>query len=78
MTALNLNDIRELLSDEIEKLRSGQTTPASLNAVSNATGKLLGTVKLEMEFYKLTGKPLPAIPMLSVDYGKPAEGKGAA
>lgn len=67
MASLNLNDIREVLSAEIAKLQSGETTAANLNALSNATGKLLGTVKLEMEFYKLTGKPMPAIPMLAVN-----------
>lgn len=65
MAALNLNDIREMLSAEIGKLQGGETTAANLNAITNATGKLLGTVKLEMEFYKLVGKPLPDIPMLT-------------
>lgn len=68
MATLNLNDIREVLSAEIGRLQAGETTAASLNALSNATGKLLNTVKLEMEFYKLTGKPVPAIPMLAVNY----------
>lgn len=63
MASLNLNDIRNLLSEEIGRLQAGTTTAAGLNAITNATGKILSTVKLEMEFYKLTGKPLPSLPM---------------
>lgn len=51
-----LNDLRCILSDEIEKLRTGSTTPANVNAVSNASGKILSTVKLELEVMKLLGK----------------------
>lgn len=53
---LDINGLREILSDEIEKLRNGETTPANVNAVTNATGKILSTVKLEMEYHKLLGK----------------------
>jgi len=34
----------------------GKTTPANVNAITNATGKILSTVKLEMEYAKLLGK----------------------
>lgn len=45
------------------KIREGNTTAASVNAISNATGKILSTVKLEMEYYRLIGKT-PNIPLL--------------
>ena len=51
-----INDLRDILADEIDKLRKGDTTAASVNAVTNATGKILSTVKLEMEYNKLLGK----------------------
>lgn len=60
---LNLNDLRAILSDEIVKIRAGESTPATVNAVTNASGKILSTVKLEMEYFKLIGKT-PNIPML--------------
>lgn len=62
--AFGLDDIRIVLSDEIQKIQSGQTNAATVNAISNATGKILSTYKLQMEYYRLTGKPLPDLPML--------------
>lgn len=55
-TPFTLNDLRSVLSDEIKKLRSNNTTAASVNAVSNATGKILSTYKLELEVAKLLGR----------------------
>lgn len=64
--SMSLNDIRAVLTDEIKKIREGTTTAANVNAISNATGKILSTVKLEMEYYKLIGKT-PHIPLLLGD-----------
>lgn len=61
---LTLDELRQVLSDEIRKIQTGQTTAASVNAISNATGKILSSVKLQMEYYRLTGKPLPDMPLL--------------
>ena len=52
---MNVNTIREILADEIERLRNDQRTPAAVNAVTNAVGKILGTVKMEMEYAKMLG-----------------------
>jgi len=51
-----INDLRDILADEIRKLREGTTTAVAVNAVTNATGKILSTVKLEMEYNKLICK----------------------
>lgn len=56
MAKLNIDDIREILADEIINLRKGKTTAAKVNAVTNATGKILQTVKLEMEYCKMVGE----------------------
>lgn len=45
----SLNELRGILSDEITK-------PAGVNAVSNASGKILSTYKLELEVAKILGK----------------------
>jgi hypothetical protein len=63
--AFTLDEIRLILSEEIRKIQDGSTTAANVNAISNATGKILSSVKLQMEYYRLTGKPLPPIPMLT-------------
>jgi len=52
----NLNDLRTILCEEIDKLREGKTTPASINAITNATGKVFSSIKLQMEYAKLVGK----------------------
>ena len=52
----NINDLREILSEEITKLREGKTTPATINAITNATGKIFSSIKLQMEYAKLLGE----------------------
>lgn len=41
---------------EIHRLRNNETTAAGVNAISNATGKILSTYKLELEISKLVGR----------------------
>lgn len=59
----DVNDLRDVLMDDIRRLRAGETTAANVNAVCNAVGKVLSTVKLQMEYAKLTGRT-PEIPLL--------------
>ncbi len=56
MQTKSLDDLRTILSEEIDKVRTGQTSAANVNAVTNATGKILSSIKLEMEYHKLLGK----------------------
>lgn len=51
-----VNDLRIILAEEITKIRAGETTAANVNAIVNATGKILTTVKMEIEYSKLIGK----------------------
>lgn len=55
-SVMTMNELRGVLSDEIRKIRSGDTTPANVNAISNASGKILSSIKLELEVMKLLGK----------------------
>lgn len=50
----NMNDVRAMLADQIQALREKTSTPAEGNAIANLTGKILSTIKLEMEYAKLT------------------------
>ncbi len=54
---MDFDQLRVILSDEIQKLRDGETNAAAVNAISNASGKYLSSVKLELEIYKMIGKP---------------------
>jgi hypothetical protein len=63
-TALpNVNEIQSTLWEQVQSLRTGKTTPANANAVSNAIGKMFTGVKLQMEYYRMTGET-PRIPFL--------------
>ena len=59
-----LDDIRALLSDEIDRLRSGESTPAQSGAVTNAAGKILSSISLEMKYLHMAGRKVN-IPMLN-------------
>lgn len=61
----NINEIREVIWGTIQDVKKGLTTAGQANAVTNATGKYLSTVKLEMEYCKLTRKQ----PDLTVMFG---------
>lgn len=62
---LSITGLRNVLWEEIKKVRAGETSPANVNAITNATGKILSTVKLQMEFAKITGQ-VPNIEMLQI------------
>lgn len=51
-----MHNIREILSEEMDSIRAKTTTAANVNAICNATGKFLSTIKLEMEYAKMIGK----------------------
>jgi hypothetical protein len=55
MQAKSLNDLRNILSEEIEKIRDNKTTAVNANAITNAAGKILSTIKLELEYCKRIG-----------------------
>ncbi len=59
----NINDIREDLMGDVIRLRAGETSAANVNAICNAYGKILQTVKMQMEYARLTGQT-PEIPLL--------------
>lgn len=59
----SLDELRVVLSDSIRDLRTSEASAANVNAISNATGKILSSVKLQMEYYRLIGKT-PDIPIL--------------
>jgi hypothetical protein len=58
---LNLNEVRDALSKTIIQLQAGTTTPNVANAISKATGKLLVSIKLEIDYHRLFGTKVPAM-----------------
>lgn len=57
------NDLLDVLGENIQRLRAGESTPAVANAIVNSSGAMLRIVKLQMDYAKMTGKT-PEIPML--------------
>ncbi len=64
LTQMTTDEMRTILSDEVRRIRTDETTPAAANAVSNAVGKILSSVRLEMEYARLVGRK-PFIEMLA-------------
>ena len=56
-----MDEIRTILSMEIDKLRDGDTSAAAVNAISNATGKFLSSIKLELEVHRVLGGKAPDV-----------------
>lgn len=58
-----LAELQEILSEQIDRVTRDETTPAKVNAVVNATGTILRTVKMQMDYHKQIGRT-PVIPLL--------------
>jgi hypothetical protein len=63
---LSIHSIRSILWDEIHSLRTGETSAANVSAITNATGKILSTVALQMKYAQLTGQK-PDIELLRLE-----------
>ena len=59
----NVKEIQVVLWEQVNAIREGKTTAANANAISNSIGKMFTGVKLQMEYYRLTGAT-PVIPFL--------------
>lgn len=64
--ALNISELREVLSESIMGIRGKTITPGEANAITNAAGKILSTVRLELEYCKLTNTK-PKIELLEAN-----------
>jgi len=51
----NVEELRSFLADELERVSGGETTPAAANASANLAGKILSSVKMELEYNKMVG-----------------------
>jgi len=55
MAITNVEELRKFLANEMERSASGNITPASANASANLAGKIISSVKLEIEYNKMAG-----------------------
>lgn len=57
---MDATTLKTTLSEQIQKLHSNQGDPKIANAISNAAGKIIATIRLELEYCKMVGAK-PAI-----------------
>lgn len=50
----DISDLRNILAEELVKLREGNATAKDVNAIANVASKLLHSVRLEMDYCKMT------------------------
>lgn len=55
MAIKNVEELRDFLSEELERLRRKESTPASANASANIAGKIMSSAKMELEHNKMMG-----------------------
>lgn len=66
----SLNDLRSFLAEQLQRVADGELTPAHANASANLAGKVLSTVKMELDYCKQAGTT-PAIPFLGIGADSP-------
>lgn len=57
-------DVRKAITDEINEIRLGNSNPAKGNAIANLIGKLLQSVKLDIEVHRYVSKEKEEINIL--------------
>jgi uncharacterized ParB-like nuclease family protein len=57
---MNAIELREVLTSQINLLKAGKADPKQVNAIVNAAGKVIASVRLEMEYARMIGV-LPSI-----------------
>ena len=55
MSIKNVEELRDYLAMELERVSIGDITPASANASANLAGKILSSVKMELEYNRMAG-----------------------
>lgn len=56
MQIKNTKKIRGIIGEEIDLLRKGNSNPARANAIANLIGKLLNSVKLDIDVHRYVEK----------------------
>ena len=68
-TQLTVSQLREELSDVITGIKDGSQTAGNANAIVNAIGKYISTVRLQLDYCQIIGKT-PDIPLLQIEREK--------
>lgn len=52
---MNIEILRSMLAEQMVRLKSGKADPKHVNAMCNAAGKVIGSVRLELEYARMLG-----------------------
>ncbi len=55
MAITNVEELRAFLAEDLQRVSQGEITPAVANASANLSGKILQSVKLELEYNAAVG-----------------------
>ena len=56
MSIENTDQVRSVLIEEIDLIKKGESNPSRANAVANLVGKILSSVKLDIEVQRYIGE----------------------
>lgn len=56
MAPSNINELRAVLCDTIAAVRAKEITPDAAEAVSNASGKIVASFRVELEYRRMRGE----------------------
>lgn len=60
----DLSDLRRELSEVIDAVKKDRRYVPQATEITNAAGKIINTIRLEMDYYKLTKETPPRIKFL--------------
>lgn len=61
MTQMNIESLRNILIETVSGLRAGHTPPSTAEAISNASGKIISTIRVQLEYARMRNE----VPKLS-------------
>ena len=53
---MNIETLRSILIETVTELRAGTTPPGTAEAISNASGKIIASIRLQLEYAKARGE----------------------
>lgn len=63
MTPSNITELRTVLCETIAAVRAKEITPDAAEAVSNASGKIVASLRVELEYRRMRGE-VPVLPFI--------------
>lgn len=72
MAITNMVDLRKALCEVLEQVRGDRRYVVQATEVTNAAGKIINSLRVELEYYKLAKSNPPPIPFI---VGEPTIGR---